>query len=199
MLLCDVHDHLHFLVGQEHAGGVAWVGAHDGTGMGGYESLYLGAIGITVAFLGRGGDGNDLTAGGVGHGVVVGIEWLGDEDLVIVVQNRLQGEAEGLAAAGSDEDLALVKVHVELIIVLLDSLDQDRHTGRRSIGQNGLLKMLDSIEKLLRCLDIGLADVKMIDFLALGFRCHRIGVELAHGGQTAFFNFAGKLHLSGSS
>ena len=196
--LGHVHQHTHLLRRQDGAGGVAGVGDHDGAGVLVDLRLDLGAVGVVVAVMGRGGDGVDLRAAGVGHGVVVGIEGLGDEDLIAVIQDAVHGDLQRLAAAVGDEDITGIEVHTQIGVVLADGLDQLRDTGGRGIGQHRQVKVLHRIEVRLGRFDIRLTDVQMIDLPALGLRRHRVGVELPHGGQAAFQDLAGKLH-GGSS
>ena len=194
VLLGDVHHHAHFLRRQHGTGGVAGVGDHDGPGVLVDLRLHLGSIGVVIAVMGRGGDGVDLRAAGIGHGVVVGIERLGDEDLIAVVEDAVHGDLQRLAAAVGDEDIAGLKVHVQIVVILLDRRNQLRDTGRRRIGQHRQVKMPHRLEICLGRLDVRLTDVQVIDLLSPGLCRHRIGVELTHGGQAAFENLAGKLH-----
>ena len=179
--LGDVHHHAHLLRRQHGAGGVAGVGDHDGTGVLVDLRLHLGAVGVVIAVVGRGGNGVDLRAAGIGHGVVVGIERLGDEDLVAVVEDAVHGDLQRLAAAVGDKDITGVEVHVQIGVILSDRLDQLRDTGGRRIGQHRQIKVLHRVKIRLGRFNIGLADVQVIDLLSLGLRRHRIGVELAHG------------------
>ena len=139
------------------------------------------------------------SAAGIGHGVVVGIEGLGDQDLVAVVQNAVHGDLQSLAAAVGDENIALFKVHAQIVIVLLDGVDQHGNTGRRCVLQNGQVKVTHGLEVSLGGLDIRLADIQMVDLLAFCFCRHGIRMKLTHGGQAAFQNLAGKLHDIASS
>ena len=181
MLLGDV-DHQAHLLGREHrTGGVAGVGAHDGAGVLVDERLDARAVGVAVALLGAGRDGADLRAAGIDHRIVVGVERLGDQDLVVVVEDAVHRDLQCLGASVGDEDIALVKVHVELGIVALDGVDQLGDAGRGCVLQHGQVEVLDRVEERLGRLDIGLADVQMIDFSSLCLSRHRIGMELAHG------------------
>ena len=195
MLLGEVNEHLHLVVRQHHAGGIAGVRDHDGAGVLIDERLDLLALGVVIALLGTGRDGGDGRAAGAHHRVVVGVERLGDEDLVAVVENALERDGKRLAAAGGDVDLALIEVHIELIVVALDGVDQLGDTGRGRVGQHRLLEVTDRLEKRGRSLYVGLADVEMIDVDAACLRRHCVRVELAHRRQAAFFNFAGKFHV----
>ena len=198
MLLGDVAHHAHLFRSQDNASGVAGVRDHDRAGMLVDLLLNLLAVGIVIAFLGAGGDGMDVRTAGVDHGVVVGIEGLGNQDLVAVVEDALQNNLKRLGAAGGDQDLILLKVHIQIVVVLLDCVNQNGHAGRGGIFQNGLVELPDGVEELLWSFHVRLADVQMINLLALGFGCHRVGVELAHRGKAAFFDLAGELHLNTS-
>ena len=56
MLLGEVNEHLHLVVRQHHAGGIAGVRDHDGAGMLIDERLDLLALGVVIALLGAGRD-----------------------------------------------------------------------------------------------------------------------------------------------
>ena len=128
MLLGDVHHHAHLLRRQNSAGGVAGVGADNGAGVLVDLRLHLGAVRVVVSLLRGGMYGVDLRAAGVDHGVVVGIEGLRDQDLVAVVQDAVEHDLQRLAAAGGDQDLARLKVHIQIVIILLDGIDQHRQS-----------------------------------------------------------------------
>ena len=87
-------------------------------------------------------------------------------------------------------------MHAQIVIVLLDGIDQNGDTGGGSILQNRLLEVLDGIKESLGSLDVGLADVQMINGLAGSFGLHSVGVKLTHGGQAALFDFGGKFHVA---
>ena len=194
MLLCDIDEHLHLLVAQHNAGRVAGVRDHDGAGVSVDERLDLLAHGVAVALLGASGNGRDGRTAGAYHGVVVGIKRLRNENFVAVVKNALERDLKRLAAAGGDVDLTFVKVHVELVVIVLDRVDQLRDARRRCVGEHRLLEMANCLEERGRGLHVGLTDVEVIDVDAACLGCHRIRVEFAHRGQAAFFNFTGKLH-----
>ena len=194
VLLSEVDEHLHLGLTQHHAGGVAGVRDHDGAGVSVDERLDLLAHGVAVALLGASGNGRDGRAAGAYHGVVVGIKRLRNENFVAVVENALERDLKRLAAAGGDVDLTFVKVHVELVVIVLDRVDQLRDARRGRIGQHRLLEMANCLEERGRGLHVGLTDVEVIDVDAACLGCHRVRVELAHWRQAAFFNFTGKLH-----
>ena len=158
------------------------------------QRLDLLAVGIVVALLGAGRDRADGRAAGAYHGVVVGIKRLRNENFVAVVKNALERDLKRLAAAGGDVDLTFVKVHVELVVIVLDRVDQLRDARRRCVGEHRLLEVTDCLEKRGRSLYVGLADVEVIDVDAACLCRHRVRVELAHWRQAAFFYLAGKFH-----
>ena len=194
MLLGDVHHHAHLLRSQHGAGGVAGVGDHDGPGVLVDLRLHLGPVGIVIAVMGRGGNGMDGGAAGIGHGVVVGIEGLGDQDLIAVIQDAVHGDLQCLAAAVGDQDIALFKVHPQIIVILLDGIDQNGDAGRRRILQHRQVKMTHCLKIRLGRLNIRLADIQMIDLFAFCLCRHCIRVKLTHRGQAAFQNLTGKFH-----
>ena len=146
-------------MGNHHAGGVTGVGDHNGAGVLVDEGLDLAAIGVVVTLLGAGGDGGNGSAAQVYHGVVVGIERLGDHDLVAVIEDALHDDRQGFAAAGGNEDLILGKGHIEIGVVLLNRVDQLGHTGGGSILQHRLGEIAYSLKEGLRSFHIGLADI----------------------------------------
>ena len=149
-----------------------------------------------VAFLGRRGNGLDGSTGQVDHGVVVGVVGLGDQDLFAIFQDAVQNDLQSFGTTGGDLNLILLEMHAQIVIVLLDGIDQNGDTGGGSVLQNGLLEVLDSIKECLGGLDVGLADVQVIDGLAGCLSLYSIRMELTHGRQAAFFDFAGKFHVN---
>ena len=118
MLLADVHQEALFLPGEHRAGGVAGVGDHDGLGAGGDEGLDFLPAGEAVALFRCGGDGHDFPAGDADEGVVVGIEGLGDQNLVPVVQDAGGGELKGLAAAVSSQNILRSQGDAEALVIV---------------------------------------------------------------------------------
>ena len=196
VLLSDIDEHLHLLVAQHNAGRVAGIRDHDGARVLVDERFDLLALSVAIPLLRAGRDRANRCTAGAGHRVVVRVERLGNQNFVAVVKNALQRDLKRLTAADGDVDLALVEVHVELVIVVLDRVDQLGDAGRGRVGQHRLLEVTDRLEKRRRSLYVGLADVEVIDVDAACLCRHRVRVELAHRRQAAFFNFAGKFHCS---
>jgi len=195
MLLGDVGHQAHFFLGENNAGGVAGVGEHDSPGLVGDEGFDAGAVGVFITFFGGGGQGNDLAAGGVYEGTVVGVEGFGDDDFIAVIQNAAQNHGQSLGTAGGDDDVVGGKLYADVCIVLLNGLDHNGKSGRGSVLQNRKLEILNCVKICRGGLDVGLADVKVIDLDALLVAFYLVGIELTNGGKTALFNLAGKLHL----
>ena len=129
MLDRNVNEHLHLLVAEHNARRIAGVRDDDGTGVLVDLRFDLFAVGIAVALFRRSRNGRDGRTAGAGHRVVVGVERLGNENFVAVVKNALERDLKRLAAAGGDVDLTFVKVHVELVVIVLDRVDQLRDAG----------------------------------------------------------------------
>ena len=158
----------------------------------GLDALTNGEL---VALLGLGGDRTDSRTREGDEGRIVGVERLGDDYLVALVENARQSHLQSLGAAGGDEHLLIGDGSADLAVVVDDSVDHHGHAVGRSVSQNGLGEVLDRLKISSRSGDVGLADVQMIQLLAVfdGLVC--IGSKLAHGGKTAFFDLAGKLHF----
>ena len=195
LLLGDVGHETELFLGEDGAGRVAGVRDHDGARALVDERFDLLAVSVAIPLLRAGRDRANRCTAGAGHRVVVGVERLGNENFVAVVKNALQRDLKRFAAAGGDVDLALVEVHVELVIVVPDRVDQLGDAGRGRVGQHRLLEVTDRLEKRGRSLYVRLADVEVIDVDAACLRRHCVRVELAHRRQAAFFNFAGKFHV----
>ena len=140
----------------------------------------------------------DDASGGRDERVIVRIERLGDNDLVAVVQQTVCRDLQCFAAAGGDEDVGLVQLHADIAVISLDRFDQFRDAGRGCVGQNRRAEIVDCVVQCVRRVDIGLADIQMIDFLAGCRCCHCVGMEFAHGGLPACKCFAGQLHKNTS-
>ena len=136
----------------------------------------------------------DHRAAGVDHGVVVGVEGLGDDDLVPIVQDAVEDDLQRLAAPGGNQDVALLKVHPQVVIILLDGVNEHRQSRRGSVLQHRKLEIPDRLKVLGGRLDIRLADVQVVDFLSRLLGRYGVGVELAHGGEAALFYLTGKFH-----
>ena len=194
MLLADIQQEALLLPGEHRAGGVAGVGDHDGLGAGGDEGFNLLPAGEAVALLRRGGDGHDFSAGDADEGVVIGIEGLGNQDLVPVVQDAGGGELESLAPAVSGQDVLKGQGHAEALVIALHGLQVFVHAAGGSIGQNGIPEAPHGVKECLGGLHVGLSDVQMEDAPPGCLRRHHIGVEFPNGGEAARLAFAGKLH-----
>ena len=72
-------------------------------------------VGKMEAVLGPGRHRHDLEAALRGVAVVVGVKGLGDDDLVARVGHGVEGEGDGLAAAGGDDDVLVFQLDLEIV------------------------------------------------------------------------------------
>ena len=131
----------------------------------------------------------NLRTGQCDRGVVVGIEGLGNDDLVAVVENRGKGHLQRLAAAGGGQDISTLQLDADASVIITHCVQVDRQTARRRIGDDLLIKVLQRLKEGRGSLHIRLADVQVIDLDAAFFGLLCIGIELAHGGKTAALHF----------
>ena len=193
-----VEQHFHLRLCQTGAGGVAGIGDHDGLRLRRDAGFNARTVSVEIALLRLRVQGVDDASGGRDDRVIVRVERLGDDDLVAVVQQTVCRNLQCFAAAGRNEDVGLVQSNADVFIVLPDSFDQFRDAGRGRIGQNRRAEIVDRVVQCVRRVDIGLADIQMIDFLAGCRCCHCVGMEFAHGGLPACKCFAGQLHKNTS-
>ena len=122
-------------------------------------------------------------------GVVVGIKGLGNDDLVPIVQNGGEGHLQRLAAAGGGQDLTALQLNADALVVATHRIQKDGHAGRRRIGHDGIVELLERLVEGRRGLHVRLADVQVIDFQSPCLGLGRGGVELAHWGKPAALHF----------
>ena len=189
MLLRNVQHKLQFLRSEDGAGGVAGVGDKKGTGMLIDAGLDAGTVGVEVALFDRGRDRMNLRSGQRDRGVVVGVEGLGDDDLVPVVQDRGKGHLQSFTAAGGGQNIPAFQLHTDALVIITHRINIDRQTARRRIGNDLFVKVLQSLVEGGGRFDVRLADVQMVDFDTAFLGLLGIGVELAHGGEPAAFHF----------
>ena len=72
------------------------------------------------------------------------------------------------------------------------------NAGGGRVGQHGRAEIVDRVIEGIRRVDIGLADIQMIDLLAGCRCCHCVRMEFTHGGLAACKCFAGQLHMNTS-
>ena len=163
VLLHEVAYLVHLAAGVEIARGVVGIADHDGTCAVVDELLKLLHLWQREAFLYSSSYGTYARARGDGKRHVVGVGWLGDDNLVARVKTRHKGEEHRLASSRGDDDVVGIDIDVvttviahELLTVALDTL------GRR-IFKNVAVDTLQGIESNLWCGQIGLADVEVID------------------------------------
>ena len=185
MLLGDVGDHAHLLFAEDNAGGIAGIGDHNGTGVLGDQALDPLAVGIAVALFGAGMQSTDPTTGRMDKGGVIGIVRFGDNNLRVGIQNAQEGQQQSFTAAGGDQNVIGLQIHTDLAVVILNGIDELGHTGGCFVLQSGVIKILNGIVVSLRCCQIRLTDIQMVDLLALFLRIDSKRVEFPHGRRLA--------------
>ena len=130
--------------------------------------------------------------GGAGQGdggMVVGIERLRDDDLIAVVQNGGHDHLQGLAAAGGGQDIPPLQLDADAGIVAADGIHQHRNAAGGSVGQNRVMEIFNGLVENIGGLNIGLADVQMVNLDSALGGCVGVRVELTHGGEPAALHF----------
>lgn len=107
-------------------------------------------------------------AGDPDERVVVGIEGLGDQDLVPLVQHAGQDDLQRLAAAVGCQDLIAGDGVAQAGVIVPHRLQIDLHAGGGGISQNRLAEIPGRVEKGPGRLDVRLTDVQMVYPQALG-------------------------------
>ena len=189
MLPGNIQHQLQLILGQHRAGGVAGVGDHDGTGVLIDAGFHAGPVGVGVTLLRLGGHRVNGGAGQGDGGMVVGIEGLRDDDLIAVVQNGGHDHLQGLAAAGGRQDIAPLQLHTDALVVGAYRVQQHGDTAGGSVGQDRVMEILNGLVENIRGLNIGLADVQMVDLDSALSGCVGVRVELTHGGEPAALHF----------
>ena len=88
----------------------------------------------------------DHAARGRDERMVVRVERLRNDDLVAVIQKTVAGDLKRLAAAGGDENIAVLQLHADAVIIALYGLQQRRNAGRGRVSQRGLMEIADSLK-----------------------------------------------------
>lgn len=193
VLLDDVSNLEELFFGVEVARGVVGVADHDGLGVGGDGLLELLDGRQCEAALDVAGDGLDLSAAEFGEGVVVGVVRFGDDDFVVGVEADGEGELQGLAAAVGDDDLVGGHLDAMTMVVLAEFLAIGHIAGAVAVGEDADLGLSEDFESALGGLDIGLADVEVIDMDATFFCCISEGDEFADCRLREFVSFSRNL------
>ena len=167
-----VEQHFHLRLRETRAGGVAGIGDHDGLRLRRDAGFNARTVSVEIALLRLRVQRMDDAACGRDERVIVRVERLGDDDLVAVVQQTVCRDLQCFAAAGRNEDVGLVQSNADVFIVLPDSFNQFRDAGRGRVGQNRRAEIVDRVVQCVRRVDIGLADIQVINLLSFFLRCH---------------------------
>ena len=194
MLAGDIRHEAQLRRGEHRAGGIAGVCKEDGARFFRDVRLDAGALGVTVAVLRRGRDGMHPSARHADKREVVRVIGLRDEHFVALVQNAQHGHEQRLAAAGGHEDVLRFKRGADARIIGADGLEQGGDAGGFCIGKHVTPAGLNGFKKGGRRLDIGLADIQLVDTDASLLRSDRVGVEFTDGRLGTVADFPGELH-----
>ena len=186
-----------FLFGVEIAGGVVGVANHDGAGARSDGFLKVldrrqSETGLDVA-----GDSLDGSVAQFGESVIVGVVGFGNEDFVARVEADGEGKLQGLAAAGGHDNLLGSDMDVVFGIVFDKFLAIGQIASAMAIGQHANLGVGQSLESALGGLDVGLADVEVIDMYSTLLGGVGEGDEFANGRLGQFESFFGDLRHDG--
>ena len=196
VLLGEGADGLQLLLGIDGAGGVVRRAEEDGARARGQLLFELGDVGEVEAVLGLGGHRHDLQAALRGVAAVVGVEGLGDDDLVAGVGDGVEGEGDGLAAAGGDDDILDLQLDLEIVEVVDHGDLQGLEAVGGAVGEDLLLVIVDLLVKDLGGVDVGLADVQVVDGRAALLGRDGQGGQLADRGFLDVLGAQGDFHGS---
>ena len=112
------------------------------------------------------------------------------------VENATERDLQRFTAAGGDEHLLVGDGRIDLAVVVDDRVDHLGHAVGWGVGQDRLAEVFHSLKVGRGGGNIGLADVQVVEFLALFGSLVCIGRELAHGREAAFFDLTGKFHVA---
>ena len=176
-----VSELLHLLAGVEIARGVVGIADEYGLGPGGDLLLELLDRRQAEAVLDAGLDAAYHGADRNRESHVVGIEGVGDYDLVARAETGQEREEHGLGAAGGDDYLLRRQVYA-VFRVIADHLGAQ---GEAAVGGAVFeylpVDMPEGVEAAAGRPDVGLADVEMIDLDSVALRLVSVGRKLAYG------------------
>ena len=167
----------HLFAAVEIAGGVVGVTDHDPLCAGGDERFKFGdGREGESAFYIRSNGFHDY-AGGDCKSVVVGVKGLGDDDFVTGVKAAHEPKQDSFGATGGDDDLVVVDVDPYSFIVCGQFAAVAFVPCAMAVFEDFKIEVADSVEGHRGRLDIGLADVEMINLDPLLFGGFRVGYE----------------------
>ena len=172
----------HFLAGVEVARGVVGVADEDGFGARGDLLLKFLYRREAEAVVDGGGHGLDDRAAADGEGHVVGVGGVGDYDFITGVEAGHVGEHHGFGASGGDDDI--VRAEVDAVGGIVgDHLGPERQVALGgTVLEDVSVHVADRLDGALRGLDVGLADVQVIDVDAVSFGRFGVAGQLPYRG-----------------
>ena len=201
MPLAHVQDDLELVGAVDVAGGVVRAVEHDGPCLAGDPLLYHAQRRKGEVVLQQAGDGYDADVGHPCEGVHVRVVGLRDDHLVARVAQRHEREQDRLRSAGGDQHVVGGDVHTDTFAVVPDhSLAQLEVSVALAVCDDLVRVVVDSLERLLRALDVGLSDIEVVDLDPPGLGRPGIRAESSDRGslETAYSFRNILIHLVGN-
>ena len=195
MVLADADYCLQLLLAVDVAGGVVRAVQQDCPCLAGDLLLDHAERRKGEVVLQRACDGNDAHVGHSGKGVHVRVIGLGNNDFVTWVAEGHQGKENSLRAAGGDQDIVHGDVNSNAVVVVLhDGLSECKVSVALAVGKNVIGIVADGFDCFPGTLDIGLADIQVIDLYPLLLGCPCVGRESSDGRGLKAADSIGYLH-----
>ena len=172
---------VHFAACVEIARGVIGVTDEDGACVFVDERLKLFDFGERESLFDGGGDGSDACTGRDGKRHVVGVGRLRHNDFIAGIQTGHESKEHGFRTAGSDDDVVRVKVDVIFFIVVREFLTITSEPLTGTVLQYFPVEVLEDVQSCLRCWEVRLTDVQMIDVDSPLFGCRGERSQLSDG------------------
>jgi len=173
---------LHLALGVQVTRRIVRVTDHDGLGLIGYDLLELLDAGERETIIDCRSYGDDACTSGSGESLVIGVERLGDNNLVERIKAAHEGEKHGLGAATGDEHLVGRDIDADGLVVFGKLASVLGHACRIGILDDRNLGVLDCGERDLGREDVRLTDIEVVDMETARLSVVGIGDELADWG-----------------
>ena len=131
-----------------------------------FELLYLGQC---KAFFNRCGDGSDGCTRRNGEGHIVSVSRFGNDNLVAGIQAGHKSKEHSLRTACGNDDIVGRYVYAEPLIISGELLSVRLIALRGRIFKYRSVDVFQGIKSHLRCRQVGLAYVQVINFRSSGF------------------------------
>ncbi len=169
VLLHEVAYLVHLATCVQIARRVVGVADEDGTGVLVDKLLKLLHLRQRESLLNGSGYGANLGSCRDGKRHVVGIGWLRDDNLVARIETRHECEEHCLRSARRDDDVVGGDINLKSLVIFGEFLAIREVSCRWRILQNLAVDVLQGIKSYLRCGQVGLANIEVVDFNAALF------------------------------